>query len=169
MKQEGNAYFEWLPGYQEILACQEEAGKSESMEDRSLLPPEQLQQEEQAYWNDHEYLIRLLPRAARESWAAADAILDRYEYEGSAMYVEYPDKITVQRIADMVYEVMRGMEEQPWNIRTDGTQEENPYYRKEEQRGLHTPLRDMIMVMTMWNLAYRRQRYHRRKKVFPSR
>lgn len=157
--------FTWLPGYQEILACQEE-GKMET--ERDILPPEQLQKEEQDYWKDYEYLIRLLPRAARESWAVADAILDRYEYEGSAMYLEYPDQATMERIADMVYEGMKGMEEQPWITRVDGTQAENPYYRKEEQRGLHTPLRDMIKVMTIWNLSYRRQRYQRRKKVFPA-
>ena len=51
-----------------------------------LLPPEELQREEQMYWKDYEYFLRMLPVIAREIWAAADAILDRYDFEGSSMY-----------------------------------------------------------------------------------
>ena len=41
--------FEWLPGFREMMVCQNDS------QTQSLLPPEQLQQEEQKYWKDYEY------------------------------------------------------------------------------------------------------------------
>ena len=38
--------FEWLPGFREMMVCQNDS------QTQSLLPPEQLQQEEQKYWKD---------------------------------------------------------------------------------------------------------------------
>ena len=81
--------FDWLPGFKEMMACQEE--KPEMEEDQQMLPPEELQQEEQMNWNDFEYMIRMLPAAAREVWAVVDALLDRFEFEGSSMDAVYPD------------------------------------------------------------------------------
>ena len=66
--------FEWLPGFREMMVCQNDS------QAQSLLPPEQLQQEEQKYWKDYEYLIQMLPMVVREVWIVADALLDRYEY-----------------------------------------------------------------------------------------
>lgn len=174
--------FDWLPGYKEIMACQENdaenvAQKTEDVSvaeenvsfagQETLLPPEELQKEEQAYWSDYEYLVRTLPLVARESWAAADAVLDRYEYEGSSIYAEFPDKTSIQRIVDTVYEKMKYYEDNVSMTRLDGTEVKNPYYVREEDRGIDTPLRDLIYLMVCWNLLYRRQRYYRRKKVFP--
>ena len=39
--------FEWLPGFREMMVCQNDS------QTQSLLPPEQLQQEEQKYWKEH--------------------------------------------------------------------------------------------------------------------
>ncbi len=77
-----------------------------------MLPPEQLQQEEQQYWKDYEYLIQMLPLIAREVWIVADALLDQYEYTGSSIYSEYPDKVTILKIVDMVYDKLKYREEQ---------------------------------------------------------
>ena len=86
--------FEWLPGFREMMACQNSTitGKDEQSNtiqndklinsDSQMLPPEQLQQEEQQYWKDYEYLIQLLPVVAREVWLVTDALLDQYEYTG---------------------------------------------------------------------------------------
>ena len=93
--------FEWLPGFREMMVCQNDS------QTQSLLPPEQLQQEEQKYWKDYEYLIQMLPMVVREVWIVADALLDRYEYAGSSIYSEYPDKVTILKIADMVYDKLK--------------------------------------------------------------
>ena len=139
----------------------------EFQREEPLLPPEQLQREEQINWKDYVYLLRLLPAAAREIWAAADALLDQLEYEGSAMYVEYPDKNTVLRLADQVYEQMKYYEQQQRERKVDGTEGKNCYYVPEEAQGVHTPFKHLILVMVCWNMHYRRQRYRRRKKIFP--
>lgn len=89
-----------------MMVCQNDS------QAQSLLPPEQLQQEEQKYWKDYEYLIQMLPMVVREVWIVVDALLDRYEYAGSSIYSEYPDKVTILKIADMVYDKLKYREEQ---------------------------------------------------------
>ena len=103
MNKKGDFDFEWLPGFREMMACQNEEQNTqqetdwgnENLQIEALLPPEQLQQEEQRYWKDYEYFIQMLPMVAREVWIVADALLDQYEYKGSPIYSEYPDKVTI--------------------------------------------------------------------------
>ena len=193
--------FDWLPGFKEMMACQEsqreEGGQIEpytqieqngfpyqgrqletdsqpdqdmprNMPDSSeLLPPEELQREEQMYWKDYEYFLRMLPVIAREIWAAADAILDRSEFEGSSMYAEYPDKTAIFKIVEMIYDKLKYYENNRTENKMDGTEGKNYYYVSKEEQGINTPLQDLIFVMVSWNMAFRRQRYHRRKKIFP--
>ena len=163
--------FDWLPGFREMTACQEkeeeEAGKPQTEAKTPLLPPEELQQEEQSNWKDYEYMIRMLPAAAREVWAVVDAMLDQFEFEGSSMYVEYPDKNAVLKIVDAIYEKLKYYETEQMENKVDGTRGKNCYYLPPEERGVHTPFRHLILLIVCWNMAYRRQRYRRRKKIFP--
>lgn len=184
--------FDWLPGFREMMACQEresEMTERNRMEDdvvdgaaaaqpgagapgggmaqAQMLPPEELQQEEQINWNDFEYMIRMLPAAAREVWAVADAILDKFEFEGSSMYAEYPDKNAVLKIVDAIYEKLKYYESEQMENKVDGTRGKNCYYLPPEERGVQTPFRHLILIIICWNMAYRRQRYRRRKKIFP--
>lgn len=193
--------FDWLPGFKEMMACQENRQEKNdpiepytqieqngfpyqgrqletdsqpdqdmprNMPDSSeLLPPEELQREEQMYWKDYEYFLRMLPVIAREIWAAADAVLDRYEFEGSSMYAEYPDKTAIFKIVEMIYDKLKYYENNRTENKMDGTEGKNYYYVSKEEQGINTPLRDLIFVMVSWNMAFRRQRYHRRKKIFP--
>ena len=156
--------FDWLPGFKEMTACQEE---KEPEKEYPLLPPEELQQEEERNWNDYAGMIRMLPAAAREVWAVADALLDQFEYEGSSMYAEYPDKQAVLKIVDRIYEKLHYYETEQTENRVDGTRGRNCYYRPPEERDFGTPFRHLILIVVCWNMAYRRQRYRRRKKIFP--
>lgn len=206
--------FEWLPGFREMMACQNDVqnnvqnnvminndnqrnndnqmnndnpmnndeqnstdanrgglntiqNKTENKQNiTGLLPPEQLQQEEQQYWKDYEYLIQLLPLVAREVWIVADALLDQYEYAGSSIYSEYPDKVTILKIVDMVYDKLKYREQQEMMQADDETVIRNPYFVEESMRDSNTPFRTLIQVILHWNIAHRRQRYHRRQKVF---
>lgn len=151
-----------LPDYQEIVACQK---KTQALSKEKCLPPETLAREEQRYWKDYEYITGLLPLAARESWACADAVLDRYEYEDSAIYMEYPDSAAVKKISDLVYESVRYLEERPKIRKNDGSELPNPYYGQDD-RVTVSPLRELVLTITLWNISYRRQRYYRRRKVF---
>ena len=55
MNKKGDFDFEWLPGFREMMACQNEEQNTqqetdwgnENLQIEALLPPEQLQQEEQ--------------------------------------------------------------------------------------------------------------------------
>lgn len=227
MKQWEDRYqWEWLPGYKEMMACQErEWNQTEELPEEAALPagenrwdrenapedwqeespsvggedwereksaegwqeenpsageedklesemgrmllPEKVQQEEREYWEDYTYMLRMLPAAAREIWAVSDAVLDKYEFEGSSMYAQYPDKNTMLKIADGIYETLQYYETEPTETKVDGTEGKNVYYVPPEERGIHTPFRQLIFVMLCWNMAYRRQRYYRRKKIFP--
>ncbi|MDY5498358.1 MAG: hypothetical protein SPF99_10325 [Anaerobutyricum sp.] len=167
MEKQQKSQFDWLPGFQEMTACQEEKEETETMQD--LLAPERLQKEEQEYWKDYEYFLQKMPFMAREIWAVADALLDRYEYAGSSLYVPYPDEVTILKIADMVYDKLKYHETEPDMQNGDGSREANPYYVKEELRDSRTPFRNLIVVILYGTIAYRRQRYQRRQKVFHNR
>ena len=134
-----------------------------------MLPPEQLQQEEQQYWKDYEYLIQLLPMVAREVWVVADALLDQYEYPGSSIYSEYPDKVTILKIVDMVYDKLKYREEQEMIQTNDEAMIRNPYFIEVSLRDGNSPFRTLIQVVLHWNINHRRQRYYRRQKVFSNR
>lgn len=131
-----------------------------------MLPPEQLQQEEQQYWKDYEYLIQMLPLIAREVWIVADALLDQYEYTGSSIYSEYPDKVTILKIVDMVYDKLKYREEQEMMQADDEEMVRNPYFVEASLRDANTPFRTLIQAIVHWNINHRRQRYYRRQKVF---
>lgn len=204
--------FEWLPGFREMMACQNEEQSTEQETDCSnvsrntdsntnididinntadrnsnagnqirfqennwgnenlkieaVLPPERLQQEEQQYWKDYEYLIQMLPMVAREVWIVADALLDQFEYTGSPIYSEYPDKVTILKIADMVYDKLKYREEQEMMQAEDEEMIRNPYFVEVSLRDASSPFRTLIQVILHWNINHRRQRYYRRQKVF---
>ena len=149
--------FEWLPGFREMMVCQNDS------QTQSLLPPEQLQQEEQKYWKDYEYLIQMLPMVVREVWIVADALLDRYEYAGSSIYSEYPDKVTILKIADMVYDKLKYREEQEMIQTNDEAMIRNPYFIEVSLRDGNSPFRTLIQVVLHWNINHRRQRYYQKK------
>lgn len=113
-----------------------------------MLPPEKMQMEEQLYWSDIEYMLSILPSMIREIWLVCEAILDQYEYEGSVMYVQYPDQVTVDRIADQIYERVR-------------------YLQTQENRdnGEKGHLYNLVLGTLLSNMTHRRQRYWRRKRV----
>ena len=158
MNKKGDFDFEWLPGFREMMACQNEEQNTqqetdwgnENLQIEALLPPEQLQQEEQRYWKDYEYFI----------------LLDQYEYKGSPIYSEYPDKVTILKIADMVYDKLKYREEQEMIQADDEEMIRNPYFVEVSLRDAITPFRTLIQVILHWNINHRRQRYYRRQKVF---
>lgn len=119
-----------------------------------MLPPEKMQMEEKLYWSDIEYMLSILPAMIREIWLVCEAILDQYEYEGSVMYVQYPDQVTINRIADQVYERVRYLETQ--ESRGDRDNRDN------REKGNLFPL---VLGTLLANMTHRRQRYWRRKRV----
>ena len=94
-------------------------------------------EEEEICLKDYEYLKRLYPREVRLVASVLEEYLDRYEYEGSPMYAEYPDAVTVYRIAKEICEKLAKRESE------------------QEQRQLE----NMIQVMVCQEMYIRRRRH----------
>ena len=73
----------------------------------SLFPKEMdFAEDEEICLKDYEYLKRLYPREVRLMASVLEEYLDRYEYEGSPMYAQYPDAVTIYRIANEIFEML---------------------------------------------------------------
>lgn len=66
----------------------------------SMFPKEpDFYEDEALSMRDYEYMKRLYPKEVRLAASILEEYLDRYEYEGSPMYAQYPDAVTVYRMA----------------------------------------------------------------------
>lgn len=70
----------------------------------SLFPKEpDFYEEEELCMRDYEYMKRLYPKEVRLISSVLEEYLDRLEYEGSPMYAQYPDAVTIYRIASEIW------------------------------------------------------------------
>lgn len=104
----------------------------------SLFPSEpDFLEEEELCMKDYEYLKRLYPREIRLIASVLEEYLDRYEYEGSPMYVQYPDAVTIYRIADEIFK----------KFAFEGSEKER------------SKMKDMIQIMVCQEMYVRRRRH----------
>lgn len=70
----------------------------------SLFPenPDYLQDEEFCL-KDHDYIKDLYPSWLRSITDIVEEYVDRYEYDGSIIYHEYPDKSTIYSMVEDIY------------------------------------------------------------------
>lgn len=101
-------------------------------------------EEEEICLNDYQYIKRLYPKQLRLICVAIEEYLDRYEYEGSPIYVQYPDQISIYRMADAVYR----------QFSFEGSKEELE------------KMRDMIGLMVCQEIYVRRRRHDRFVRQF---
>lgn len=52
-------------------------------------------EEEDAAMQDLEYLQEMYPQEAKRYQLKVSRLLDRFDYDGSAIYDEYPDRLTL--------------------------------------------------------------------------
>lgn len=69
-----------------------------------MFPKEPDFYEEEMCLKDYEYLKRLYPKEVRLIATILDEYMDRFEYEGSPIYAQYPDAVSIFRIAKEIYE-----------------------------------------------------------------
>ena len=74
--------------------------------------PEMGQRTEQDNMRDLEYLQQMYPYEVRRYQRRVSEILDRMDYEGSMIYDEYPDRYSLERLAETVWNIIK-MEENP--------------------------------------------------------
>ncbi|MBQ7839198.1 MAG: hypothetical protein IJ390_01725 [Lachnospiraceae bacterium] len=69
-------------------------------------------EEEDTVMRDLEYLQEMYPKEARRYQQKVGRILDRFDYDGSVIYDEYPDRMTLYKMAQDMMAVITREEEQ---------------------------------------------------------
>ena len=103
---------------------------------------------------DIEYMKQLYPYTARVIQKEVDDECDKLEYDGSLMFDEYPDKTSLDRIADRVYDKIKNIEEEP-------QVEANSIYNYPSRR--RNFLRDIVSLILL-NEIFNRRRHHRSRR-----
>ena len=113
----------------------------------SLFPSEpDFLEEEELCLRDYEYLKRMYPKEIRLIASILEEYLDRYEYEGSAIYVEYPDAVTIYRMANDIFK----------QFSFEGSENEL------------SKIKDLIQVMVCQEIYVRRRRHEKFCRKFNS-
>lgn len=68
---------------------------------------------------DLEYLQQMYPTYARKYQTTIRGVVDRMDYDGSFIYDQYPDKLTIQRMVESVMAIIRTNEEEINAVNTD--------------------------------------------------
>ena len=111
----------------------------------SLFPKEpDFYEEEELCMQDYEYMKRLYPKEVRLISSVLEEYLDRLEYEGSPMYAQYPDAVTIYRIASEIWKKL--------SLKAD---------EKEACQ-----IKNMVQVMVCQEIYVRRRRHDRFCKKF---
>lgn len=111
----------------------------------SLFPKEPVfYEEEELCMRDYEYMKQLYPKEVRLISSVLEEYLDRLEYEGSPMYAQYPDAVTIYRIASEIWKKLslKGDEKEICQIK------------------------NMVQVMVCQEMYVRRRRHDRFCKKF---
>lgn len=95
---------------------------------------------------DLDYLKEMYPRTTQKMQQIIDEECDRQEYEGSMLYDQYPDKLSVINMVKRIFDILKMQVEN-----------ENEQYPDDDW------LQDMIHVMLLMEM-YRR-RTNRRKRM----
>ncbi|MBQ8148648.1 MAG: hypothetical protein IJ040_07670 [Lachnospiraceae bacterium] len=107
---------------------------------------EALELSEEDVARDYERMKRLYPREARFVAAIIEDMCDQLEYEGSPMFDEQPDAVTIYRMAEEVHTRMKGKDNGP--PKPDA------------------PLMQLCMILICNEFHVRRCRYRQRKRRF---
>lgn len=63
-------------------------------------------EEEDAAMQDLEYLQEMYPQEAKRYQLKVSRLLDRFDYDGSAIYDEYPDRLTLFKMSGDILETI---------------------------------------------------------------
>lgn len=131
------------------------------MEPMQKLP--NTQEDEITCDKDLSYIRKMYPGIAQEIIMLVDDECDKLEYQGSFMFDEFPDKQNIIDMTDRLYNQMN-ITAQSRGRRYD---DDYRYGRNDDcAYGSCNYLRDLIGVLILDNIHYRRQRYKRRRRMF---
>ena len=116
-------------------------------------------EEEDTVMRDLEYLQELYPRQAKNYRKRIEELLERFDSKGSVLYDEYPDRMTLYKMAQDIYAVLEQEEKRE--------QEEtatNPEVRTVETAApLGPESMELIQVLLYGEIFRRRQKKGFRK------
>lgn len=117
-----------------------------------------MSQNEEDQEQDLSYMKSLYPVQVRKINESIEEECDKLEFEGSLMLAEYPDRVTIERLAQNIYKANLGEEEFEASdcfrpCPTCPCSNDNPMYQ-------------MIQVMLLNEMYVRRRRYRRRMCMF---
>ena len=119
-------------------------------------------QEQEICEKDYENIKRLYPGWIRPALVVIEEYIDRYEYEGSPIYHEFPDEVTVCAMSeDVYYMIYEGMGQETGAVAgmsKAGELSASGFDEREECTGV---LADLLRVM-LCDEIYRRRRRHDR-------
>lgn len=111
---------------------------------------------------DLEYLQQMYPTYARKYQGVISSAVDKMDYEGSFIYDQYPDKLTIQRMVAGVMVIIKTNEESvpekdmAEGVATDKTlTEEAPWDEKEPW------IRELVTVVMYYEILTRRRKKNR--------
>jgi len=107
---------------------------------------------------DVEYMKQLYPNTAKKIQSEIDNECDLLEYDGSVMFDEYPDKESLDKIVDRIYEKVGDNEEE--------SQIEMNSFRDFPRRRRQNHLRDIISLILLNEIFNRRRRHRSRRRWF---
>jgi hypothetical protein len=106
---------------------------------------------------DIEHMKRLYPRIVRSIEPYVKDECDKLEYDGSIMFDEYPDQVTIDRIVDRIYENTKHLQ--------DESEVESQQYIY-PRRNRRDNFRDIITIILLNEFLNRRRRYRSRRRWF---
>lgn len=115
---------------------------------------------------DMDYLKQLYPRICQILQAEIEDECDRLEYEGSYMFDQYPDKITLDRIIHRIYERVKDYDAlKDYDISTSAPQVSANQlgYNRCQNCNL---IEDFARILFLNEIHNRRRRYRSRKRWF---
>ncbi len=106
-------------------------------------------EEEDVMMRDLEYMQQMYPTDAKRYQKKIAGILDKMDYEGSMIYDDFPDQISLYRMAKNITEMIRKEEETPEDDKKNASSE------KWEETG------KLIQVLLFYEIYKRRHRSDR--------
>ncbi len=106
---------------------------------------------------DMNYFKQIYPNTAKQIQREIDKECDQLEYDGSLMFDEFPDRVSLDRISERVYDRLKDMDDEP-------SVEAKSFYHAPTRR--QNLLRDFISIILLNEIFNRRRRYRGRRRWF---
>ena len=100
---------------------------------------------------DLEYLQQMYPSYAKRYQGVILSVVDKMDYDGSFIYDQYPDKLTMQRVVSSVLAIIKANEENSVQQEAVQASESVPWQEKEPW------IRELVTVILFYEILRRRR------------